>query len=432
MVALTSQPVQLPLPVQSNFSDRVKKQNGQERFWMHRRDAISVESGGTAMKESRALDVSKVEETDEKCVHNGEENLTAAITLKETKEKDEHTPHEINCQTDRNDRRKQRKAKRDANMAAYGRKKRRDPLLEARLSLLGLANTQSNGIPASQGSVNVEEKRMSAENDRHEDMAESAAVTSPAFGLMVPYNTMSSILSDVSYEEGSLMSHSISYQSTMAVDEMHRRDSESNSMNFIRDSVQIRSKDGKQSSSLNPPSTPKHESTKSTLLAYIQASPAITENSRASSGSTVNTSILFPNRESQRSSLGMLLIANDDIFPKPPIRRGYDTFSDDGTILARGALDMDEETPKARPIEIDEFDYRDKPLPAIRDSSEDDRTIRQFIPPSSPIPSLIRDGPNFLQAQNAIGLSLMPTSVKPTIPSKSYRKKPATFSSDPC
>ena len=111
----------------------------------------------------------------------------------------------------------------------------------------------------------------------------------------------------------------------------------------------------------------------------------------------------------------MLLITNDDIFPKPPVRRGYDTFSDDGTILARGALEVDEETPKAKTVEINEFDYRDKPLPAIRDSSEDDRTIRQSIPPSSPIPSSMKKGANFLQAQNAIGLVLMPSSGESTI-----------------
>ncbi|PWN31335.1 uncharacterized protein FA14DRAFT_158833 [Meira miltonrushii] len=305
-------------------------------------------------------------------------------------------------------------------MAAYGRRKQRDPFLGARLSLLGLANARSSE-PAS-ALMNIQDQRVSTEIDSNADMAESAAVLSPAFGLTVPYNTMSSILSDVSFEEGSLLSQSISYQSAMAVNEMHRR--ESNSLNSSRDDSN-HSQNGKQDSSLNPPSTPKHENTKSTLLAYIQASPAVTDNSRASSGSTVNTSILFPNRESQRSSLGMLLIANDDIFPRPPIRRGYDTFSNDGTILARGGSEMDEETPKAKPIEIDEFDYRNKPLPAIRDSSEDDRTIRQSIPPSPPLPTTMKDGANFLHAQNAIGLLLMPASGESTTASKLPCKEPA-------
>lgn len=309
----------------------------------------------------------------------------------------------------------QRRAKRDANMAAYKRRKQRDPFLETRLSLLGLVNGQSHETSID----SQKDQRVSEEIDPNGDMAESAAVRSPAFGLTIPYNTMSSILSDVSFEEGSLRSQSISHQSVMAVDEMHRRESDGmESKQQQHDSDHIHSQNGNQFSSLNPPSTPRNESTNSTLLPYVQASPAITDNSRASSGSTVNTSILFPNRESQRSSLGMLLVANQDIFPQPPVRLGYDTFSNDETMLTRGTLDMDEETPKAKPIQIDEFDYRNKPLPAIRDSSEDDRTIRQSNPSSPPLPATMKDSTNFLHAHNAIGLLLMPASGEPNTASE--------------
>lgn len=186
-------------------------------------------------------------------------------------------------------RRERREKKRWAKLQAYGRRKQRDPLLRARLSILA-------GLPLGGSSDEGRD-----DGDRHDWRQEDD--------------------DDHRHQQGGV---TLVTDCIPSLDEVPLQATSIDAVEVLR------------------PLTEHEDTTGSTLSSPVLVSNRSSLTSSAARSSTVT-------RRSRASSLGTLVLT-DGLFPTPPNRALLMANSDDGTVVAhRGPPDGDEETPRARP-----------------------------------------------------------------------------------